>query len=140
MNRNHNPALRSNAQRLRRNMTKEERRLWFGFLKELPITFNRQKVMGNYIVDFYCASARLVVELDGSQHYEEAGEAADSERDAWLSDQRIRVLRFPTQMSICLSRQCVRKYSNTHIIPELKTNGLLYLSALRLSHPAENVL
>ena len=94
MNRNHNPALRSKAQRLRRNMTKEERRLWFGFLKELPITFNRQKVMGKYIVDFYCASARLVVELDGSQHYEEAGEAADSERDAWLSDQRIRVLRF----------------------------------------------
>ena len=70
MNINHNPALRPNAQALRRNMTKEERHLWYDFLKGLPATFNRQKVMGKYIVDFYCASAKLVIELDGSQHYD----------------------------------------------------------------------
>ena len=94
MNINHNPALRPNAQALRRNMTKEERHLWYDFLKGLPVTFNRQKVMGKYIVDFYCASARLVIELDGSQHYEPTNKSADSERDAWLSQQGIEVLRF----------------------------------------------
>ena len=51
-------------------MTKDERHLWYDFLKTLPITANRQKVLGNYIVDFYIAAAKLVIELDGSQHYE----------------------------------------------------------------------
>ena len=46
-------------------MTKEERRLWYGFLKQLPVTVNRQKVIGHFIVDFYCASAKLAIELDG---------------------------------------------------------------------------
>jgi len=49
-------------------MTKEERHLWYDFLKNYPIQFNRQKVIGSYIVDFYCHKAKLVVELDGSQH------------------------------------------------------------------------
>ena len=53
MNQTNNPKLRKNAQKLRREMTKEERRLWYDFLKQLPVTFNRQKVIGNYIVDFY---------------------------------------------------------------------------------------
>ena len=52
-------------------MTKEEKRLWYEFLKKLPVTVNRQKVIGNYIVDFYCAQANIVIELDGSQHYNE---------------------------------------------------------------------
>ena len=94
MNPTNNPKLRGNAQRLRRGMTKEERHLWYDFLKGLPVSFNRQKVMGKYIVDFYCASARLVIELDGSQHYEPTNKSADSERDAWLSQQGIEVLRF----------------------------------------------
>jgi very-short-patch-repair endonuclease len=54
-------------------MTKEERHLWFDFLRNYPMRFLRQKVIDNYIVDFYCASAKLVVELDGSQHDEETG-------------------------------------------------------------------
>ena len=62
MNQTNNPKLKRNAQKLRREMTKEERRLWYDFLKQLPITVNRQKVIGPYIVDFYCASAKLVIE------------------------------------------------------------------------------
>lgn len=54
-------------------MTKEERRLWYDFLKNLSYTFNRQKVIGNYIVDFYCAKAKLVIEVDGAQHFEDSG-------------------------------------------------------------------
>ena len=57
-------------------MTKEERKLWYDFLKQLPQTVNRQKTIGNYIVDFYCAEAKLVIELDGSQHYEPEGQDA----------------------------------------------------------------
>lgn len=53
---------------MRKNMTKEERRLWFDFLRDLPIRVRRQKIIGNYIVDFYCAEKHLAIELDGSQH------------------------------------------------------------------------
>ena len=75
-------------------MTKEERKLWYDFLKGLPVTVNRQKTMGNYIVDFYCAEARLVIELDGSQHYEEEGRAADERRDAYLNALGLTVVRY----------------------------------------------
>ena len=82
------------AQRLRREMTKEERHLWYDFLKGLPQTIKRQKIIGRYIVDFYCAAAKLVIELDGSQHYEEAGKASDQERDAFFMAQGLTVLRY----------------------------------------------
>lgn len=75
-------------------MTKEERHLWYDFLKTLPITVNRQKVIGNYIVDFYIATAKLVIELDGSQHYEEKGIENDAKRDAFLNGLGINVLRY----------------------------------------------
>ena len=94
MNRTHNPPLKPYAQKLRRDMTKEERHLWYDFLNRLPARFNRQKVIGPYIVDFYCASSKLVVELDGSQHYEDAGIAADAQRDAFLAEQGLQVLRY----------------------------------------------
>lgn len=68
--------------------------MWYGFLKELPVNVNRQKVIGSYIVDFYCASAKIVIELDGSQHYEEAGKENDRVRDRYLNDLGIRVLRY----------------------------------------------
>jgi len=90
----HNVNLTPHAQELRRNMTKEERRLWYCFLKELPVEFNRQKTIGNYIADFYCASAKLVIELDGSQHYSEFGKEYDAERDAYMRGAGIRVLRY----------------------------------------------
>ncbi len=94
MNKTNNPCLTKNAQKLRRGMTKEERRLWYGFLKRLPVTVNRQKVIGRYIVDFYCASAKLAIELDGSQHFESDGAASDRERDRALDRLGIKVVRY----------------------------------------------
>ena len=94
MNHTNNPRLRKNSQKLRREMTKEERRLWYDFLKQLPVTVNRQKVIGSYIVDFYCASRKLVIELDGSQHYDEKGVASDRERDRELKQLGITVVRY----------------------------------------------
>ena len=75
-------------------MTKEERHLWYDFLRNLPETVNRQKVIGPYIVDFYCAKAKLVIELDGSQHYSETGINNDQERDSYLTGLGIHMLRF----------------------------------------------
>ena len=69
----HNPKLTENARKLRKNMTKEEKRLWYDYLKYCPVRFLRQKVIDNYIVDFYCSVLKLVIELDGSQHYDEKG-------------------------------------------------------------------
>ena len=75
-------------------MTKEERHLWYDFLKGLPYTVNRQKVFDHYILDFYIAEAHLAIELDGSQHYEEQGAAEDAERDGYLQAQGIVVVRY----------------------------------------------
>ena len=80
MNKTNNYRLTGNAKALRKNMTKEERHLWYDFLKTLPFTINRQKVIGMYIVDFYCAEAKLVIELDGSQHYSDGGQQTDKKR------------------------------------------------------------
>ena len=82
------------AQTLRKNMTKEEKHLWYDFLKKLPFTVKRQQSIGKYIVDFYIASKNIVIELDGSQHYEQSGKARDSERDLFLSKMNIKVLRY----------------------------------------------
>ena len=75
-------------------MTKEERHLWYDFLKGLPMMVHRQKVIGNYIVDFYIAEAKLVIELDGSQHYDPIGQVADRVRDAYLNTLGLTVLRY----------------------------------------------
>ena len=89
-----NPKLTPNARKLRREMTKEERHLWYDFLKPLPVMVHRQKVIGSYIVDFYIAEAKLVIELDGSQHYENQGLAADAARDHYLRSVGLTVLRY----------------------------------------------
>ncbi|MBE6836119.1 MAG: endonuclease domain-containing protein [Ruminococcaceae bacterium] len=94
MNENINPKLKPLAQKLRRDMTKEERHLWYDFLKDLPVIVNRQKIIGNYIVDFYCSSAKLVIELDSSQHYMEEGQISDKKRDSYFSELGIQVLRY----------------------------------------------
>ena len=91
----HNKTLVSNARALRKNMTKEERHLWYDYLRDYPVKFLRQKVIGQYIVDFYCAEAKLVVELDGSQHYEAIEIQKDAERMAYLAQYDIQVLRVP---------------------------------------------
>ena len=93
--RKHNPELTGNARQLRKNMTLEERILWYQYLRNYPVKFYRQRVLGNYIADFYCAKARLVVELDGSQHYEAAGLAYDRLRTERLEEFDLTVLRVP---------------------------------------------
>ena len=94
MNNTNNPKLAPNAHSLRKRMTKEERHLWYDFLKGLPVMVHRQKVIGQYIVDFYIAEGKIVIELDGSQHYEYAGKQKDALRDEYLSSLGISVLRY----------------------------------------------
>ena len=95
MNVKRNPKLTPYAKHLRKKMTREERHLWYDFLRDYPVRFMRQKVIEHYIVDFYCAQAHLVIEVDGWQHYEEAGLAYDAERTAFLEGLGLRVLRIP---------------------------------------------
>ena len=76
-------------------MTKEERHLWYDFLKDYPVRFSRQKVLGKYIVDFYSARAKMIIELDGSQHFEEAGQKYDSKRDEYLKEYGLKIIRIP---------------------------------------------
>ena len=83
-----------NARRLRREMTPHERKLWYLFLRKYPVKIYKQRIIGKFIVDFYCASATLVIEVDGSQHYEPQGVAYDAERSAFLSALGLDVLRF----------------------------------------------
>lgn len=90
----HNKKLVKNAQTLRKNMTDEEKHLWYDFLKKLPFTVNRQKNIGNYIVDFYIYSKDIVIEIDGAGHFEEKNERSDKKRDAELNKLGIKVLRY----------------------------------------------
>ena len=90
----YNKKLVSCAQELRKNMTKEEKHLWYDFLKKLPITVNRQKNIGNYIVDFFISSKRIVIELDGSQHGTEQNRIADTQRDIDFQKIGVTVLRY----------------------------------------------
>ncbi|MBE6920859.1 MAG: endonuclease domain-containing protein [Ruminococcaceae bacterium] len=89
-----NKNLKNNAQMLRKNMTKEEAHLWYQFLCRYPLRFRRQYVIGNYIADFYCHQAKLVVELDGSQHYSPEEIEYDQRRTTYLQMQGLCVLRF----------------------------------------------
>ena len=91
----HNKQLVPLAKQLRKEMTKEERHLWYDFLRSYPVRFSRQKVLGKYIADFYSAEAKLVIELDGSQHYEDRNTTKDAERTAFLESYGLRVLRIP---------------------------------------------
>ena len=82
------------AKELRKNMTPWERKLWYEFLRNYPLRFQRQKAIGDYIADFYCAKAGLVVELDGGGHYEALQAERDRERTRALEQMGLRVLRF----------------------------------------------
>lgn len=87
-------ALKPRAQSLRRDPSPAERKLWFELLRALPAKFTRQKPLGLYIADFYCASLRLVIELDGDSHYSDRAQQYDERRTAALEAEGIRVLRF----------------------------------------------
>ncbi len=89
-----NKKLKGFSRALRKNATEQENKLWYQFLRTYPVRFNRQRIIDNYIVDFYCDKAKLVVELDGSQHFEETGKAKDTERDKYLESLGLVILRF----------------------------------------------
>ena len=89
----HNKQLVPLARALRKNMTKEERRLWYDFLRDYPVRFSRQKVLGRYIADFYSAEAKLIIELDGSQHYEDENIRKDARRTEFHEAYGLRIIR-----------------------------------------------
>lgn len=82
------------AKELRKNATAQENHLWYDYLHTYPVRFQRQKAIDSFIVDFYCHAAKLVIELDGAQHYEPQGQAYDAERTAILERYGLEVLRF----------------------------------------------
>ena len=90
----YNLRLRTPSRALRREATPAERKLWFEFLSYLPEKFTRQKPLGAYVADFYCSSARLVIEIDGDSHFTAEGEAYDAQRSAVLAGLNVRVIRF----------------------------------------------
>ena len=91
----HNKQLVPLAKQLRKEMTKEERHLWYDFLRSYPVRFSRQKVLGKYIADFYCSEAQLIIELDGSQHYEADVIQKGADRTAFLEGYGLTVIRIP---------------------------------------------
>ena len=93
----YNKKLVANARALRRNMTKEEKRLWYDFLKKLPVSVYRQHNIENYIVDFYIADKKTVIEVDGTQHLTRDNAERDEKRDAILSAWGIKVLRYSNE-------------------------------------------
>ena len=96
-----NNDLLKNARKLRKEMTPQELRLWYRFLRVYPVKIYKQRIIGEYIVDFYCASAKLVIEIDGSQHYDEDGEKYDTERTAFLNSLGLQVIRFSNREINC---------------------------------------
>ena len=82
------------ARILRRNMTRQEKHLWYDFLRYYPVKIYKQRIIDNFIADFYCHSARLIIELDGSHHYTNQGKAHDAARTEILKRYGIDVLRF----------------------------------------------
>ena len=89
-----NHTLLSRARTLRHEMTKEERHLWYDFLRYCRPRFRRQEIVSNYILDFFCHEAKLAIELDGSQHCEPVSQAYDAKRTAHLESLGITVVRF----------------------------------------------
>ncbi len=89
-----NKNLKEFSRKLRNNATKQENHLWYDFLRTYPKQFYRQRIIGDYIVDFYCPKAKLVIELDGSQHYDDNAEKYDENRTKYLQSLGLSVLRF----------------------------------------------
>ena len=105
----HVPRLTPRARELRKNMTPEERHLWYDFLRTYPVRFLRQKVVGGYILDFYCASVKLAVEVDGTQHYTPDQIQYDAERERYLNGWGITVVRVPnSDIRTAFSEVCTK--------------------------------
>ena len=118
MQRKHNKQLVPLAKHLRKNMTKEERHLWYDFLRNHPVRFSRQKILGKYIADFYSAEANLVIELDGSQHYEDSVKTKDAERTAFIEAYDLKVIRIPNN-EISKNFRSVCEYIDAEVIQSL---------------------
>ena len=111
----HNSKLTERARELRRNATKQENHLWYDFLAKYPIRFRRQVTMQNYIVDFFCATANLIIEVDGSQHFTPEGIAYDAERTAVLQALGYEVLRFSNEdVDHCFDGVCAKIEQQVH--------------------------
>ena len=94
---NYNKKLNGISRELRKDMTPEEKHIWYDFLRKLPLPVKRQKVIGNYIVDFYIPSAKIVIEIDGRQHKMKDNAEADRLRDEELGRRGLKVLRYNNQ-------------------------------------------
>lgn len=88
-----NDSLLEKARELRKNMTEEKKKLWFMFLRKHRLRFRRQEIIGNYIADFYCKERKIVIEVDGSQHYEHNADVYDKERTEYFEELGITVVR-----------------------------------------------
>jgi len=120
----HRPELTPRAKELRKSMTEQEKKLWHLFLKNYPVRFLRQKVIGGFIVDFYCASAKLVIELDGSQHSEEYTVAYDNERTIVLKGFGLDVTRFTNKEINCHFESVCEKIHN-EVVKRMDTSDNL---------------
>ena len=105
----HNKQLVPLSKKLRKEMTKEERHLWYDYLRNYPVRFFRQKVLGHYIADFYSAEAKLVIELDGSLHYDDTNREKDAQRTAFLKSYGLTVIRIPNN-EVSRNFRGVREY------------------------------
>ena len=109
----------ANARALRKNMTPWERKLWYLFLRNYPVKIYKQHIIGPYIVDFYCPKARLVIELDGSQHFMPEGMDADRQRDTAMTAHGFTVLRIPNiDIDRCFQAVCetIHRKIQSHIV------------------------
>ena len=89
----YNAELKDRSRQLRKNMTRQERHLWYDFLRDYPIKIYRQRSIDRFIADFYCSRAHIVIEVDGGQHYESNGLARDAERSAIIQNYNLAVVR-----------------------------------------------
>ena len=104
----YNSSLSERAKNLTKNMTEQERKLWFLYLKPHHLKWYRQRIINRFIVDFYCSKAKLVIEIDGSQHYSEQGIAYDQERTVMLNSYGLTVLRYTnTQIDYQFREVCL---------------------------------
>lgn len=110
------------AKNLRKNTTPQEKRLWYDFLSKYKTRFQRQKAIDNFIADFYCHKAKLIIEIDGSQHYTEKGAQKDEFRVKILAEYNLKVVRF-TNHQIDNDFQSVCEYIDAVVEASLREGG-----------------
>ena len=106
-------------------MTKEEKHLWFDFLRKYPVKFRRQEIIGDYIVDFCCFKTKLIVELDGSQHFDENAMKYDRERTGYLESLGFHVLRF-SNLDVLKDFEAVCRVIDLDICKHLQCDPLVF--------------